>query len=386
MGLFSKRRENKGSRAIEQETGIDDLLDLQAPPFGLGFQRRATEMVTGSTPGGHRYRSFNYAYEGGLYRFKGRVLVIDLPFALPEVFWTTGSRTRAGMEDAGRLGCLQYESLRVCSVDEKVAQQVFEAVMAPTKELALILNEPVDVSVDHNHLVAVGVPTSDGLPQLLSGLDQMITALAGTVPRRMQLPDPVARYSFFGHPDWNYEPIGDRSLLRDFSLPVRPQGRIEDLLTCEGDGVKMVAFRYTWLSDVAVNSKMSRGMVLETDREQEPVCAFVLDSKLPDLSINGESLGEPVNLGNREFAEAFDLRSTDPQQTYQLFNERVQDWILNVRPYGWTVRGNIIRFEVPTHDALVVAECETILHGWLDRMPREVRRSMGLPEMPSLAH
>ncbi len=386
MGLFSKRRDNKGSRAITQVTGMDDLLDLQAPPFGLGFQRQATETVTGTTAAGHRYRSFNYSYDGGLYRFKGRVLVVDLPFALPAVFWTTGSRTRAGIEDAGRLGCLQHESLRVCSADEMVAKQVFSSVVGPTKELALQLNEPVDLSVDHNHLVAVGVPVSEGLPQFLASMDKMIAALAGAVPRRLELPTVIARYSFFGHPDWTYEAIGDRAVLREFGLPVRPQGRVEDLITCDVDGVRMVSFRYTWVSVAATRSTMSRGMVLDTDREQEAVCAFILGSDLPDISLNGDELGEPVNLGNRSFGEAFNLRSTDPQRAYQLFNERVQEWLLATRPYGWTVRGNVIRFDVPTHDALVVAECEMILHGWLDRIPRDLRKSMGLPDMPSLAH
>jgi hypothetical protein len=386
VGLFSKRREHKGARAITEVTGIDDLLDLQAPPFGLGFQRRATETVTGTTEAGYRYRSFNYSYDGGLYRFAGRVLVIDLPFALPAVFWTTGSRLRAGIEDAGRLGCLQHENLRVCSADEMVAKQVFGSVVNPTLALARFLNEPVDLSVDHNHLVAVGAPVSDGLSQYLASMDEIVAALSLTVPRRLELPSVVARYSFFGHPEWSYEAIGDRSVLREFGLPVRPQGRVEDLLTCNADGVRMVAFRYTWLSANAARSQMSRGMVLDTDRDQEAICAFVLGADLPDVSLNGEELGEPVNLGNRTFGEVFNLRSTDPQRAYQLFNERVQEWLLATKPYGWTVRGNVVKFDVPTHDALVVAECEMILHGWFDRIPRDLRKTLGLPDMPSLAH
>jgi hypothetical protein len=33
----------------------------------------------------------------------------------------------------------------------------------------------------------------------------------------------------------------------------------------------------------------------------------------------------------------------------------------------------------------VVGECEAVLHGWLDRIPKELREFMGLPEMPALA-
>jgi hypothetical protein len=385
VGFFSKRREGKGVRAIQVGTGIDDLLDLQTPPFGLGFSRQATEMVTGTTPAGRRYRGFRYSYAGGLARFDGRVVVVDLPFTLPDVFWTTGSRTRTGMEAAGRVGCLQYQSLRVFSVDEKLAKQVFEAVMGPTMDLARSMNDPIDLSVDRDHLIAVDAPPNDELAPFLAGLDEIIDALEPAVPRRLVLPPHPEGFGFYGHPDWTYSAEGDRSLLRDFGLPVRPQGRVEDVLKCECEGVRMVSFRYSWLSETAAKTHISRGMVMENDREQEPVCAFVLDAKLPGISVNGTEIGDPVNLGNHRFSEVFDLRSTDPQQAYQLFNERVQEWMLATHPYGWTVEGNIVRFDVPTHDAIVVGECEATLHGWLDRIPKELREFMGLPEMPALA-
>ncbi|HAM44284.1 MAG TPA: hypothetical protein DCM67_04575, partial [Propionibacteriaceae bacterium] len=201
----------------------------------------------------------------------------------------------------------------------------------------------------------------------------------------LNLPPRIERHSFYGHDDWEYQLQGDRALVREFGLPVRPQGRIEDQLTCGCAGVRMVSFNYTWLSESAARTQLTRGMVMDSDRQSEPICAFILDSRLPDLSLNGEELGAVVKLGNFRFADNFQLRSVDPQQAYQLFNERVQEWLLETHPYGWTARGNVIRFHVPTHDASVVAECEAILHGWLDRIPPASREQLGLPEMPALA-
>lgn len=384
MGFFTRRREAKGSRAIEDNTGIDDLLDLQAPPFGVGFQRQVRDLVTGATPAGRRYRRFRYSYGGGMYRFEGRVVVVDLPFKLPDVFVTTGSRSRAGMEAAGRLGCLQYQNLRVWSADERVAKQVFEAVLRPIQDLALITNDPVDLSVDRDHLIAVDVPPADELAPFLAGLDALIDELGKAVPRRLELPPHLEGYGFYGHPDWKYSAEGDRGLLRDLGLPMRPYGRLEDLIECSCQGIRMVAFRYTWLSETAAKTQMTRGMVLDTDRESEAVCAFILEAKLPELSVNFEEVGDPVNLGNHRFAEVFNLRCSDSHQAYQLFNERVQEWMLASHPYGWMVRGNIVRFNVPTHDAIVVGECEASLHGWLERIPREFREFMGLAEIPEL--
>lgn len=384
MGLFSRRRAPKATRAIEPFTGMDQLTDLQAPPFGLGFRREATNLMTGITPAGRHYRKFMYSYSGGLSRFNGSVVVVDLPFSLPDVFWTNASKNRAGIELGGRIGCLQHQSLRVCSTDQKVAKQVFDAVADPTVALAMETNGPVDLSVDRNHLVAVDVPPTEQLPEFLAGLDRIIDALRSAVPRRLELPPRVERHGFYGHEDWDYQLQGDKALIREFGLPARNQGRIEDQLTCACAGVRMVSFNYTWLSDTAARTQLTRGMVMDSDREREPVCAFVLDSQLPDLSLNGEELGAPVQLGNFRFADNFALRSTDPQKAYQLFNERVQEWLLETHPYGWTARGHVIRFHVPTHDASVVAECEAILHGWLDRVPPSIREELGLPEMPAL--
>jgi hypothetical protein len=142
----------------------------------------------------------------------------------------------------------------------------------------------------------------------------------------------------------------------------------------------MVAFRHTWLSDALNGTLIPRTVVVEDDREQEAVCAFELvGARIPDLSLNGESLGGPVTLGNQRFTETFTLRSTDPQQAYQLFNDRVRDWLMASRPYGWTVRNGRVRFHVPFHDPVVVGECERTLHEWLARVPQELRDVMGLP-------
>jgi len=385
VAFFKKRREAKGSRAIEPTAGIDQLLDLQQPPFGLGFSRTATDVMTGLTPAGRRYRSFRYSYSGGVSRFDGRVVAVDLPFSLPDVYWTTGSRTRAGMEAAGRIGCVQYQNLRVCSTEESLAKQVFEAVFATTVELTHASTEPIDLSVDRNHLIAIEAPAPEDMAPFLAGLDRVIDALAPAVPRRLELPPHEPHFAFYGHPDWDYAHEGDRNLLREFDLPQRPSGRLEDVLTCSYEGVRMVSFRYTWISDAVQRAHLHRGMVLDHDREQEALCAFILDAKLPSISLNGDEIGDYVNVGNPRFNDNFTLRSTDPQLAYQLFNERVQEWLLDTRPYGWTVSGNIVRFHVPTHDAVLVGECENTLHGWLDRIPRELRQFLSLPEMPSLA-
>ena len=155
------------------------------------------------------------------------------------------------------------------------------------------------------------------------------------------------------------------------------------MISSSSGGIKMVAFRHTWISEALNGTLIPRTVVVDDDREQEAVCAFdLVGARLPDLSLNGDLLGGPVTLGNQRFIETFALRSTDPQQAYQLFNDRVREWLMASQPYGWTVRGSRVRFHVPSHDPVIVGECERTLHEWLSRIPPQLGEVMGLPVLP----
>ncbi len=144
----------------------------------------------------------------------------------------------------------------------------------------------------------------------------------------------------------------------------------------------LTAFRFTWASKAAARTPMRRRMVRDADREQVAVCAFTCDAKLPAISLNGDHLGEPVSVGNPRFSEAFDLRSVDPKLARELFDENMQEWLLATRLYGWTAADHRLHFEVPSHDAVVVGECEATVQGWMGRMPQDLREHLRLPAAP----
>lgn len=387
MGLFALKRRPEAApatRGMAAEAGLAAVRGLQAPPFGMGFRREVLGLARGVTPGGRAYRTFRYRYSGGLDRFDSAMLVVELPFSLPDVFWTTSRLPRAGLP-LSRLGVLQNAHVRLWAADEGLAKSVFAAVSSLTVELAMQSFGAADLSVDRNQLVVVE-PPEEGFDGFLEVIDELIAALAGIAAAGLESPPPSIGFGFYGHPDWRYAAEGEKSLLRDHGLRARHLSRVEDVISSTSDRIQLVAFRHTWLSDALNGTLIPRTVVIEDDREQEAVCAFdLVGARVPDLSLNGEPLGGPVTLGNQRFTETFTLRSTDPQQAYQLFNHRVRDWLMSTRPYGWTVRNGRVRFHVPSHDPLIVGECERTLHEWLSQIPSQLRDVMGLPVVPERA-
>lgn len=383
MGLFALKRRPESvpaTRGMSAEADLSAVRGLQAPPFGMGFQREVVGLARGVTRGGRAYRTFRYRYFGGLDRFDAAMLVVELPFSLPDVFWSTSRRPRAGLA-MSTMGMLQGAHVRLWCADEDLAKKVFHAVAGPTDDLAM-QSFGADLSVDRNQLVVVE-PPEDDFDGFLEVIDELIAALAAVVPTGLQLPPPSIGFGFYGHPDWQYTAEGEKSLLRDYGLRARHLSRVEDVISSRTGGIKLMAFRHTWVSDALNGTLVPRTVVVEDDREQEAVCAFdLVGTRIPDLSLNGDPLGGPVTLGNQRFTEAFTLRSTDPQQAYQLFNDRVRDWLMTRRPYGWTVRNGRVRFHVPSHDPVVVGECEHTLYEWLGRIPEQLRDVMGLPAVP----
>jgi len=370
---------------MSAEADLAAVRSLQAPPFGMGFQREIVDLSHGLTPAGRLYRSFRYRYSGGLDRFDSAMLIVELPFTLADVFWTTARRPRAGLATAG-LGMLHDSHLRLWSADEVLAKTIFAAVSDATDEIAMVSFEAADLGIEGNQLVVVD-PPAEGLERFLEAIDDLVSALVRVVPIGTGVSGSASGFGFYGHPEWTYAPKGDRSLLRAYGLRARHLSRVEDVISSRSGGVRMMAFRHTWVSDALNGTLIPRTVVVERDREQESVCAFdLVGGRIPDLSLNGDPLGGPVTLGNQRFIETFTLRSTDPQQAYQLFNDHVREWLMTTRPYGWTVRSNRVRFHIPAHDPVLVGECERTLYEWLSRVPPQLGAVMGLPPVPEPAH
>jgi len=367
---------------------LAEVSDLGAPPFAMGLRRSIDELVAGTTPGGFSFRVFEYGYTGAGPKYSGRVAAVQLPISLPAVFVCDAGHERVGIALGGQqLVQAADGDLRAIADDAGLVQEVLASVGGTIAAFARASGR-ADLGVDGSQLVACGAPKDpDDLKSFLAGLDPVAQALAGSASLAARQVPPSAGSGFYGHPDWQFVG-GDDSVLDVYPTSREGYGhRVEDLIRGLRDGIRLDAFTHTWKTDHTVTETDSEGHThtrTVTDHHSEVVCGFVLPFALPSLSMNGRRVGEKVRFESTDFNSAFTVRTDNPRFASDVTHPRMMEWLLATRPYGWSVTGSVVDFEVPRHDLLLVDACEEALRGWLGRFPRFVWQDLGLQPPPFL--
>jgi hypothetical protein len=367
----------------DSNPSLGSVLDLVAPPFGLGLTREVDELVTGTTPAGFGFRVFSWKYSGAGPAYSARVGVLDLPGSFPEVFIARPGAQRAGIAPAeATLTESGSEGLSVVSADSELARRVVQAAGGALLGFGGTTGG-LDVSLERDHLVAVGAPKAPAeLAGWLAALDAVALAVAPLAgPALPASPG----FGFHGHPDWGY--VGSDPAVLD-TYPVTTGGfghEVTDLVRGFRDGIRLDAFTHEWKTTHVETSTDAQGNTTTrtvTDNHSEPVCGFVLPFALPGLSVNGRRLGRKVAFESTAFNKAFTVRAEDPKFASDVIHPRMMEWLLATDPIGWSVSGQVVVFEVGRHDTLVVDACEATLRGWLARVPGFVWEDLGLTPPP----
>jgi hypothetical protein len=231
--------------------------------------------------------------------------------------------------------------------------------------------------------VAVGAPKDpEVLTGFLASLDTVALAVAGSGALAARQVTPGEPSWFYGHPEWEY--VGSDDAVLDL-YPVTTGGfghRTEDLVRGVRDGIRVDAFRHHWKTEHIETYTDSEGHThtrTVVDNHTEPVCAFGLPFSLPAVSVNGRRVGHKVAFESSDFNREFTVRTDDPKFASDVIHPRTMEWLLAVRPRGWTLGGQVVMFEVEDHDLLLVDACGEVLRGWLGRIPRFVWADRQLP-------
>lgn len=362
------------------------VADLQAPPFGMGLDRSVDELIGGTTAGGHTFRVFEYRYSGAGPAWSERVAAVLLPVTLPDAFLCGLDTARPGIAAGGRtLAQVAEGGVRAIAPDAELARDLLAAAGAAAGQFSQATGT-LDLGVDGNHLVASGPPKDPHrLAAFLAALDPVAQAVADSVALRARQVPASAPVRFYGHPDWTW--VGrDDSVLDIFDVSTGGYAhRTEDLVRGLRDGIRLDAFTHHWKTDRTVTETDAQGHThtrTVTDDHSEGVCGFVLPFGLPEISVNGRRVGRRIEFESADFNDAFTVRTDAEKFASDVTHPRMMEWLLAARPPGWTVAGQVVVFDVDSHDLLVVDECETTLRAWLARFPRFVWQDLGLPVPP----
>ena len=180
--------------------GIDDTglaMRWSVRPFGIGYDRRAAQVVSGAT-GGRSFVAFDYTYTADLPRTDGtpdkvtvrhRITVLPLPGPLPAMEITREdalSRVRSALVDDLDLESDAFNRrFRVQCADRKVATDVLHP---RTMEALLRIDRPGSICVAGADLLAVdkGPHTASTVLRDLAALTAVADGIPGFVwgPRR----------------------------------------------------------------------------------------------------------------------------------------------------------------------------------------------------------
>jgi hypothetical protein len=370
--IIRRQRYLRGLRShgwtFDTSPALDWVLDHHAPPFGLGFVRTVDEGISG-TVAGVPFRVFEYDQSEGGPRFGDRLASLALPLALPDLFLSAGPvRSGVGLNpvevDAG---------LDVRAADPAYAQTVLSPPVLAAIAAFGQAGHRVDLSVDGQHLVAVGAPKD---PDELSGYLERLAAVAlafdaSALAAYETFPLPPG-FGFYGRPDWQL--VGsDDSLLGKYGLTTAGFGHTtEKVIRGSNDGLPLEAFVHRWKTRRTETYRDSQGRTQTrtvTEEHSEILTAVALPFSWPLLSLNGGSGGDRVRFESEEFNDRFKVRVDSPKLAYDVIHPRTMEFLMAIEPPPFRIEGQLMRFFPGEHDTQLIGFCADVAHAFFRRVP-----------------
>lgn len=364
---------------FDSRPALETVLDHSAPPFGLGFSRSVDESISGVTRLGVPFHVFEYKCSEGGPGFDGRVASLRIAVALPPLFITDGA-PRHGLDQV-----LIVDVDRACqvrSVRPDIAATVLTpAVLGALRTFALTAGR-VDVSVDGDHLVAVGAPKDpERLEAYLESFSGVARAVDAAQLSAVAVPATPTGFGFFGRPDWAF--VGtDDSLIGRYGLTTAgSHHRTEKVVHSLNDGLPMEAFVHRWQTTHTETSTDSQGHTTTrtvTDHHSENVMGVWMPFTLPTLSINGGWGGRKVKFELEEFNDRFTVRCNSPKFASDVIHPRTIEFLMATGAPDFRMEGQLIRYTPSIHDSLLVGQLADFPHEFLGRIPSFVWRDLGI--------
>jgi hypothetical protein len=348
---------------------LESVLDHRAPPFGLGFERACDEEVTGSTRSGVPFRVVEYTAKEGGPPFDERIASLALRLPLPELFIGLGA-VRPGV----RAPLVPVEgALEVRAADPGYARALLSGPALAAIAAFGQAGHRVDLSVDGAHLVAVGAPKDpDELEAYLDALAPVALAVDPTALAGYAVPSVPPAFAFHGRPDWVL--VGrDDSAIERYGLTTAGFGHsTEKVVRGTNDGLGVEGLVHRWKTQHTETSTDSEGRTQTrtvTDHHHEVVAAVSLPFAFPLLSVDGGRGGERVRFESEEFNDQFTVRCADLRFAYDVIHPRTMEFLMAVRPPGFRIEGQVMRFVVTQHDSELLGFCADFAHDFFARVP-----------------
>ena len=314
--------------------GLDVTLGLNVAPFGLGFDRRASDLVWGAASDGTGFRALRYRSSAA--RPEGLVVVLALPRSL---------RPDAATGITANL--LEDESLHV----------------------------------DHDQLVLVGAPTD------AAGLDAAVVRLAEARGRLLASPAasldgpvPPQWLSFQGHADWVYKPRDDTYLPLVSCTADGFSHEARDIILRADGPLPFVRLTHRWQTSHTWVDSEGRSHT-RTDNHSEVVGEFIPQFPFADLSVNWGIFGRSQEFEWAEFNRRARINATNERFASDVIHQRMMEYLLSWNAPAFSIAAGRIRFGGPWAPEDIAA-MDRFLTGFFARVPDHVYKDLGAAQRP----
>lgn len=342
---------------------------LNNPPFGMGTDRAVDDQVIGTTSNGTQFQAFRYS--SSAVSGRGYVVAMRLPQSLPEFYLMPPDNQRPliqGMQ-------LAVEPWVVVTSDVGFGERVLDAITPALASMAATY--PIDLSIDHDQLVAIGVPRDvPTLKGFVEGLAQVHAAILGLDLLQFSGEEPPEHLSIYRRPNWIYEAQDDSFLEYVDHATGGQNHEAKDIIHSSNFGLPFIALHHTW--EVRHTSTDANGHThTSTEHRDEHIVEFRPPFPFFPFAVN-HGRGNRVRFELEAFNKYYDVRCDNPRFAYDILHPRQIEYIMAVQPPGFRLTADG-RIEVKT-DASgpeVIEFWSDFLRGLFGRVPDFVWRELG---------
>lgn len=354
---------------FEGSPGIQEVFGLNVPPFGLGENRRVSDLIVGQLPSGVEFRSVSYKNDVA----GQQVVLVRLPRPLPELHVAT-----PGMPAGVAWPPLEGFGAQVHSPLPEYARA-----LAPGMAAA-IGPAPTGtwLTIDGDRLVSARAPRdAEELAAHLAVVDAAYRAVVGAPLDAWPAPMVPQGLSIYLHPDWDYAERDDSAL----DLVIHDRGgddhKAESVIRGVVGGFPWVALRHEWTTTSTSTDSEGRTRTT-THHHTEHIMEVAAPQGFPDFSVNKFSLfRQRSEFESIDFNRDFKVRCTDPRFAHDVVHPRMMEYVQATYPAFEIEHGRFRHLDYSGHIGQIERNV-AFVEGFLARIPRFVWKNLGYADVP----
>lgn len=380
---YIKSIEERGWQWIGK-ADVNITVGLNIAPFGLGFQRKTGHLIEGRSRSGQPFRAFEYSSDHG--SVPGLVLTMPLPKTLPHLYiFPTAEGRRMGVQGTQ----LAAGPLTAVTADPSFGEQAMGALRPFLDSIPLPESDPhpVDLTIDHGHLVLLGVPKKvEHLEACVDWLAQVHQALTSSAAMEFTGPDAPRHLSFAGRDYWRFIPRDDSFLSRVSYDRSGFDHQAHDIIVSDNHGLPFVRLHHKWKTRHTTRDSNGRTRT-EIRNHDEYLCEFATTFPFAELSVNwGLFSGSVTKFESEQFNKAFKVRAPVARFASDVMHPRQMEYMLRTRVPAFSIEQNGT-IQVRDGNRWHPADIDAVTHffrGFFANVPNFVWQELGAPQAPQL--